>query len=162
MKRLSMLVLTGVLIAVWFIPLHILEIRDVKKGKAVFIQRVSRGETFSLTFVHSVEKSPVTDYFRFDDTFRIVLYETSFRSLNAGLPATISEGQRLIRTEQGFRLSGIDRTLPDIQLWVHEKYEGAMVIGARVLSLAALAGNTLLQVRVRKVLLWEYMLLITN
>ena len=157
-----MLLLAGVLIAVWFIPVHILEILDIRKEKVVFIQKVSQGETFSLSFIHSVEKSPVTDYFRIDDAYRIVLYETSFRSLNTGLPAVISEGQRLIRTEQGFRLSGIDRILPDIQLWVHESYEGSMEIRKRVISLAALAGNTLLQIHVRKVFLWEYALGITS
>lgn len=157
-----MLLLVGVLSAVWFIPLHILEIRDLRKGKTVFAERVSPGRTFLLTFVHSVEKSPVTDYFRIDDACRIILYETAFSSLNAGLPAAISQGQRLIRTEQGFRISDIDRILPDIQLWVHERYEGSMKIGERVLSLAALAGNTLLQIRVRKVFLWEYIVFITD
>jgi hypothetical protein len=156
MKRVFAFLLVGVLLAVGFIPLHILEIREARQGKTVFMQRVSPGETFSLAFVHSVEKSPVTDYFRIDDAFRIVLYETAFRSLNTGLPATISAGQTLSRTDQGFRLSILDRVIPDIQLWVDERYAGALEIGGTDVSLAALAGNTLLQVRVRKAPLWEY------
>jgi len=156
MKRITTLLLVGVLLTIGFVPLHVLEIRDVRKGKTVFVQGVSSGETFSLTFIHSVEKSPVTDYFRIDDAFRIVLYETAFRSLNTGLPATISEGQTLTRTAQGFRLSIIDRIFSDIQLWVDDSYAGALEIGGRVISLAALAGNTLLMVRVRKIPLWEY------
>ncbi|MCX5855838.1 MAG: DUF1850 domain-containing protein [Deltaproteobacteria bacterium] len=156
MKRITTLLLVGVLLTIGFIPLHVLEIRDVRKGKTVFMQRVSPAETFSITFIHSVEKSPVTDYFRIDDAFRIVLYETAFRSLNTGLPATISEGQTLTRTEKGFRLSILDNVLPDIQLWVDDRYAGTLEIGGRFISLAALAGNTLLMVRVRKIPLWEY------
>jgi hypothetical protein len=156
MKRVFAFLLVGVLLVVGFIPLHVLEIREIRKGKTVFMQRVSPAETFSITFIHSVEKSPVTDYFRIDDAFRIILYETAFRSLNTGLPATISEGQRLTRTENGFRLSILDNVLPDIQLWVDDKYNGALSIGGRVVPLAALAGNTLLMVRVRNIPLWEY------
>ena len=162
MKRLSILFLVGVLLAVGFIPLHVLEIQDVRQKKTVFTQRVSPGETFSLSFVHSVEKSPVTDYFRIDDACRIVLYETTFRSLNTGLPATISEGQTLTRTEQGFRLSVIDGVLPHIQLWVNRRYAGVLNIAGKVVSRADLAGDTLLQVKVRKVLLWEYAFGIVN
>jgi hypothetical protein len=156
MKRVFACLLVCVLIVVGFIPLHVLEIREARLGKTVFMQRVSPAETFSITFIHSVEKSPVTDYFRIDDAFRIVLYETTFRSLNTGLPAAISKGQRLTRTEKGFRLSIPDNVLPDIQLWVDDKYDGALSIGGRVVPLAALAGNTLLTLRVRSVSLWEY------
>jgi hypothetical protein len=156
MKRVFAFLLVGILLVIGFIPLHILEIREARRGKTVFMQKVSPGETFSITFVHSVEKSPVTDYFRIDDTYRIILYETAFRSLNTGLPATISEGQRLTRTDQGFRLSIIEGILPDIQFWVDDKYGGALSIGGRVVPLAALAGNTLLQMRIRKIPVWEY------
>lgn len=156
MHRVSALFLAAVLIAAGFIPLHILEIRDTRQGKTVFMQRVSPGEFFSLEFIHSVEKSPVMDFFRLDNDYHIVLYETAFRSLNTGLPATLSEGERLHRTEQGFRLSIPDRILTDIQLWVDSQYAGALIIGARRIPLADLAGNTLLQFNVRKAPFGEY------
>ncbi len=156
MNRISALLPVAILIAAGFISLHILEIRDTRPGKVVFMQRVSPGESFALAFIHSVEKSPVTDYFRVDGDYRIVLYETAFRSLNTGLPATLAAGERLARTDQEFRLSIPDRVLPEIQLWVDRQYEGSLTIGGRRISLADLAGNTLLQVRVRKAPFWEY------
>jgi hypothetical protein len=155
MKRITILI-AGVLILAGFVSLYILEIQDARGGKTVFAKKVSPGETFSITFVHSVEKSPVTDYFRIDNTFRIILYETAFRSLNTGLPATISEGQKLTRTDKEFHLSIRDKVLPDIHLWVNDQYAGTLEIGGKVISLAALAGNTLLRIRVKKILLWEY------
>jgi hypothetical protein len=156
MKRIPALLIVAVLFAAGFIPLHIMEIRDARQEKTVFMQGVSPGETFSLRFIHSVEKSPVTDYFRIDDAYRMVLYETAFRSLNTGLPATISTGQLLTRTEQGFRLSIPDRVMPDIRLWVDGQYAGTLEIGGKDIALAGLAGDTLLQMRVRKALMWEY------
>jgi hypothetical protein len=156
MKKAPTLLLLAVLAGMGFIPLHILDIRDARQGRTVFMQRVSPGDTFSLTFVHSVEKSPVTDYFRIDDDFRIVLYETAFSSLNAGLPATISQGQKLTRTDRGFRLSILDQVLPEIQFWVDRQYAGTLRTGGRDVSLAGLAGNTLLQMKLRRAPLWEY------
>jgi len=156
MNRVFPLFLAAFLIAPGLVPVHILEIRDVRRDQAVFMQRVSPGESFSLTFIHSVEKSPVADFFRLDDDYRIVLYETAFRSLNTGLPATLSKGERLSRTAQGYRLSIPDRVIPDIRLWVDRQYAGALTIGARRIPLADLAGNTLLQFKVRKAPLWEY------
>ncbi len=156
MHRVSTLLLAAVLIAAGFIPLHALEIRDARQGKTVFMQRVSPEESFSLEFIHSVEKSPVTDFFRVDGDYRIVLYKTAFRSLNTGLPATLSAGERLARTAQGYRLSIPDRVIPDIQLWVDRQYAGALIIGSRRISLADLSGNTLLQFKVRKAPFAEY------
>jgi hypothetical protein len=83
-------------------------------------------------------------------------FYTRRHSVHTGLPATISEGQTLTRTEKGFRLSILDNVLPDIQLWVDDRYAGTLEIGGRVISLAALAGNTLLSVKVRNIPLWEY------
>jgi len=156
MKRNKILLIVTALLIAGFIPLHVLMIQDARKGKTVFMQRISPGESFSLSFIHSVEKSPVTDYFRIDDAYRIVLYETSFYSLNTGLPATISAEQKLTRTARGFRLTIPDRVLPDIQLWVDRRYEGTLKIDGKVVSLAALNGNTLLQMSVRKAPVWEY------
>jgi hypothetical protein len=156
MKRAIALLSAGILIGAGLIPLHVLEIRNAKTGSIVFIHKVAAGEAFSIAFVHSVEKSPVVDYFRIDDAFRMVLYETAFRSLNTGLPASISEGQKFSRKGEEFRLSITQGVLPDIQLWVDEKYEGVLEIGGRKLSLAAMAGNTLLIVKVRSISFWEY------
>lgn len=156
MHRVYALFLLAVLIAAGFVPVPILEIRDTRQGKTVFAQRVSPGESFSLEFIHSVEKSPVEDFFRVDNDYRIVLFETAFRSLNTGLPATLSEGERLSRTEQGFRLSIPDRVIPEIQLWTDRQYAGVLTIGARRMPLSDLAGDTLLQLRVRKAPFGEY------
>ena len=156
MNRVYALFLVAVLTAAGFVPVPILEIRDARQGKTVFAQRISPGASFSLEFIHSVEKSPVTDFFRVDGDYRIVLYETAFRSLNTGLPATLSEGERLARTEQGFRLSIPDRVIPEIQLWANRQYAGVLTIGSRRMPLSDLAGDTLLQLRVRKVPFGEY------
>jgi hypothetical protein len=158
MKRLTwtLAIATLALLAAGWIPLDALEVRaSGGTGRVVFLKRVAPGDTFTLSFIHSVEKSPVTDHFLIDDACRIILYETEFRSLNTGLPAVISEGEVLTRGEQGFRLSNLRRVLPEIQLWVHEDYGGTLEVDGNVVSLPALAGNGLLRISTQRVFAWE-------
>lgn len=158
MKRLHWTLAVAALLALaaGFIPLHALEVRQSGGvGRVVFLTRVAPGDTFTLSFVHSVEKSEVTDYFRIDDDYRIILYQTEFGSLNTGLPAVVSEGEIFERTDRGFRLSNLSRVLPEIQLWVHRDYGGTLAISGTVVSLATLAGNGLLRISTRRIFAWE-------
>ena len=62
MKRLHRTLVVAALLALaaGFIPLHALEVRQSGgEGRVVFLTRVAPGDTFTLSFVHSVEKSEV-------------------------------------------------------------------------------------------------------
>ncbi len=143
-------------LAAGFIPLHGLEVRESGgTGGVVLLKRVAPGNTFTLSFVHSVEKSEVTDYFRIDDDHRIILYQSEFSSLNTGLPAVVSGGEVFERTDRGFRLSNLNRVLPDIQLWVHEDHGGTLSVKGEIVFLPALAGNGLLRISIRRIFVWE-------
>jgi len=158
MKRLHWTLAVAALLALaaGFIPLHALEVRQSGEvGRVVLLEKVSPGDTFTLSFIHSVEKSEVIDYFRIDDDHRIILYQTEFGSLNTGLPAVVSEGEIFERTDRGFRLSNLSRVLPEIQLWVHRDYGGTLVISGTVVSLPTLAGNGLLRISTRRIFAWE-------
>jgi hypothetical protein len=144
------------LVAAGWIPFHALEIREAGGlGSVVFMKRVAPGDTFTLSFVHSVEKSDVTDYFRIDDGHRIILYQSEFRSLNTGLPAVVSGGEVFERTERGFRLSNIRRVLPEIRLQVSAAWGGTLAVGGRVISLPSLAGDGPVRISVQRVFAWE-------
>jgi hypothetical protein len=158
MNRLKWILATAVLalLAAGWIPFHVLEARGAAgSGKAAFVKRVAPGDTFTLSFVHSVEQSEVTDYFRIDDDCRIILYQTEFGSLNTGLPAVVSEGEIFERTDRGFRLSGLSRVLPEIQLQVSAAYGGTLTMKGKEVSLPALAGDGPLRISIRKVFAWE-------
>jgi hypothetical protein len=144
------------LVAAGWIPLHVLEIREAGgSGKAMYMKRVAPGDTFTLSFVHSVEESDVTDYFRIDGDHRIILYQTEFRSLNTGLPAVVSEGEVFERTETGFRVSNLRRALPEIQLQVSAAYGGTLTMRGKASFLPALAGDGPVRISVQRVFAWE-------
>jgi hypothetical protein len=158
MKRLHWTLAVAALLALTagFIPLHGLEVRESGgTGKVVLLKRISPGDTFTLSFIHSVEKSPVTDYFRIDDDYRIILYQTEFGSLNTGLPAVVSEGEVFERTDRGFRLSNLNRVLPEIHLQVSVAYGGSLAMDGTAVSLPALAGDGVLRISPRRIFAWE-------
>jgi len=145
--------------ALAFIPVHVLQIDALKEGSPVFVRIVRPGNEFALGFIHSVELSPVWDYFRVDDSYRIILYETEVRSFNTGLPSTLTGEERLHRERDGYRISGMNRVLPSIDLWVHEKTDNTLKVKDDSLKLYSLAGNTLLKIRIRQTCMGEYLYL---
>jgi hypothetical protein len=99
----------------------------------------------------------VWDYFRVDDSYRIILYETAVRSFNTGLPSTLTGEEKLHREKDGFRVSGMNRVLPSIDLWVHERTDNTLKVkDMDSLKLYSLAGNTLLRINISRTCLGGY------
>ena len=162
MKKSKILVISAaaLIAALGFIPLHVLQVDVLREERPVFVRIVRPGNEFALGYIHSVELSPVWDYFRVDDSYRMILYETAIRSFNTGLPNTLADTERLHRDRDGFRISGMNRVLPLIDLWVHERTDNTLKVeDIDPLKLYSLAGNTLLRISIRKTYLGEYLYL---
>jgi hypothetical protein len=154
------IVAAALIAALGFFPVHVLEIDALREGSPVFVRIVRPGSEFALGYIHSVELSPVWDYFRIDDSYRIILYETAVRSFNTGLPSTLTGEERLHREKVGFRISGVNRVLPSIDLWVHERTDNTLKVkDIDSLKLYSLAGNTLLRINISKTCLAGYLYL---
>lgn len=149
----------AILVSVYLVPVHVLQIVAAKTGRVVFTRLARRHETFSLSFIHSVERSPVEDFFVIDADYRLTLFETRFRSLNTGLPYAAFGNERFQRDADGFRISNMSRTLPALELWVHQDYENTLRLGTERVRLPLLAGNTLLRLSVNRIFLGTYFFL---
>lgn len=83
-------------------PILSLEVRDVDDRRVLFIYPVSKGATFEIRYIHSVEKVPVAGIFRVADKDAIQVVQTVFPSYGAGLPSdtpvedVVFEGDRMI------------------------------------------------------------------
>jgi len=142
------------------VPFHVLQIKALRQGNIVFVRVVHPDERFATKYIHSVEHCPVWEYFRIDDDFRIILYETTFSSSNTGLPYATFGNEEFHNDVNRFRISNMCRILPELLLWVNEKYDNTLKINDfQELKLSLLAGNTLLQVKIRKVTFLEFMYL---
>lgn len=163
MKKGKILFITAAVLiaALGSIPFHVLQIDVLREERPVFVRIVRPGNEFALGYIHSVELSPVWDYFRVDDSYRMILYETAIRSFNTGLPSTLTGEERLHWERDGFRISGMNRVLPVIDLWVHERTDNTLKVVGIIdpLKLYSLAGNTLLRISIRKTNLGSYLYL---
>ena len=57
--------------------------------------RLGRGEEFSITFIHSVNQTPVTDCYDADGEGNIWLRKTIYYDFGAGVPFDLNEGEVL-------------------------------------------------------------------
>ena len=151
-RKSLLLVLTAVTILGSLLPCcHILQIRAPRKGKIVFVTRIEPTDRFATNYIHSVELCPVWEFFRIDEEYRIILYETTFCSSNVGLPYAAFGKEEFHVDKENFRISNMHRVLPILALWVNEKYANTFEFKNRRLQLPSLVGNTLVNIGVEEV-----------
>jgi hypothetical protein len=151
-RKTFLLILVAVTIVWSVLPsCRILEIRAPRKGKIVFVGRIEPNDRFATKYIHSVELCPIWEFFRIDEEYHIILYETTFCSSNVGLPYA-AFGQEEFHVEKDeFRISNMHRVLPMLALWVNKKYDNTFIFKNRRLLLPSLVGNTLVNIAVAKV-----------
>ena len=73
------------------------------------------GTEFSTRFIHSVQKTPVEEFFAVNDARDgFVLLRTRYRSFGVGLPFLPTDGS-FRREGDAFVMDGMNRPLPEIQ-----------------------------------------------
>ena len=81
--------------------------------------RVKEGDEFSVTFIHSVNKYPLTDVYEIRD-HKIYVIRTIYNNFGAGVQTEIEDGQTLTYEEMPY-LSYIVGTVSDHTLTLHGK-----------------------------------------
>jgi len=67
---------------------------DYKTDKILYSSSVKPGDKFSITYIHSVNKSPVEDQFELAEDFTILLRKSIFKSFGAGVPSNLNDGDK--------------------------------------------------------------------
>ena len=92
----------------------LLVLEDPKEKTSYAEYEMAVGDVFSITFVHSVNKSPVTDFFevREDGIYGV---KSVYYNFGAGVTTTLEEGQTLTYGEDGSMIiSGLDVKMNDL------------------------------------------------
>lgn len=99
------------------------------------------GMTFSVEFVHSVNKSPVRDIFEVRDR-KIWAVATRYSAFGAGVQTEIEEGQTLSYDEDGAMVvSGFDLSFPKLSYIVGTVSDHILSIEGEEISLRELCGK---------------------
>jgi hypothetical protein len=143
------LLLITVALGTW--PRHALRIDDMLKGGPVFVQPVLAGHRLALGFTHSVENCRIWDHLSIGPTYDLVVVATEFAESRTGLPYAAFGEEVFEHRGDHFQISNMHRPIPAIYQWVDPLYDNTLRIGEnRDISLASLAGKTLLHIRVVK------------
>ncbi|HHY47586.1 MAG TPA: DUF1850 domain-containing protein [Firmicutes bacterium] len=128
-----------------------LEISLYSNGSIVFSRRVSPGDQFTIQFIHSVMKTPVSEIFRIDGPENFDLVESIYYSFGAGLPSEELEGQEIVLEDGHLRITGFRRSFRRLLLAIGRVARHHIVIGKESIPLASLAApGTSIVIQVRR------------
>lgn len=119
-----------------------LVLRDADTGTEFVQYQMEPGEWFSITFIHSVNQSPVTDRYEVDSNGDIWMRETIYYDFGAGVPFDLNEGETLSYAEDGAMvISGIDRVISPFHLFVGTVSDHTLRLNGEEVSLRDLCGR---------------------
>jgi len=99
---------------------------------------VYQGQEFSVSFIHSVNQSPVREIYIIVGG-KIVLTAAQFETFGAGMPTELESGQVLVRLPDGdMRIDGFDRSLTELRYMVPHGSDIILNIGERQIPLSSL------------------------
>lgn len=128
-------------------------------GRPLLYLRLWPENRFTLTYMHSVQKTPCSEEFRPGHDGGLVLTATEYQSLGVGLPFLPGEGKLTIENGR-FVIRGLSRRFAEIGLRAMPVARQALVVQGRRYELTALVppGSLIRLQVVRKaplMVLWE-------
>ena len=118
-----------------------LVLSDADTGEVFLERTLPKDGTFSVTFVHSVNKTPVSDVYRARGR-RIVLTGTVYYGFGAGVPTELRPGETLTMGEDGEMIvTGMDTEMTRLVYVVGTVSDHVLRIGDEEISLRDTCGR---------------------
>lgn len=141
------------LVAAFFLKLSLrtqIIVEDAKTGEIYLSCPLRMGGEFSVEFIHSVNKSPVEDFYQVRKD-GIYVVRTKYYGFGAGVQTELEDGQILTYEDNGSSMviSGIDRRMDDLQYIVGTVSDHVLRIGGKEISLRDTCGRNT-RVRIHK------------
>ena len=121
---------------------RMLVLESAKTGEIYASYPVRLGDTFGIGFIHSVNKSPVTDWYEVRSD-GIYVVKTVYYGFGAGVQTELEEGQKLTYGEDGSMIiTGFDRRMDDLVYFVGTVSDHTLTLpGGDEVSLRDLCGR---------------------
>ncbi|MBQ6000843.1 MAG: DUF1850 domain-containing protein [Clostridia bacterium] len=120
-----------------------LRLIDADTGEQYAAYSVEEGDLFSVSFLHSVNKSLVKETYRISlDENMIFVESCEYSAFGAGVATQVEEGQTLSYTPEGHMLlSGIHQKIPHLSYIVGTVYDHILEIHGQQINLRELCGK---------------------
>ncbi|NLZ45035.1 MAG: DUF1850 domain-containing protein [Clostridia bacterium] len=116
-------------------------LKNGETGEVIAAFLLNEGEEFSITFVHSVNQTPVTDVYQIKNG-KIHVARTVYYSFGAGVQSGIGEGESLEYGPDGAMIvSGFSRPMDRLSYIVGTVSDHTLEIGGERISLRELCGR---------------------
>ncbi|MDT8901763.1 DUF1850 domain-containing protein [Anaeroselena agilis] len=104
----------GLIVGGLFLATRLCMFIETDQGKTETIL-VSKGDTFSLKYTHSVQKTPVAENFVIAAADELILESTVYQTYGVGLPFLPGEG-KFIRQGNDFIITGMNRRFDKVSV----------------------------------------------
>ena len=94
-------------------PVQCVVMTDAETDEVYFQQPLEADGVFSVSYIHSVNKSNVEEYYRLEDD-EICLFRTRYRAFGAGVATELEEGQTLSYEDGYMIIENIHYQIPDL------------------------------------------------
>jgi len=125
-RRLIFLLIIIGLFTLSFLQTSVLTVKEANTDKILWQKRVEEGVTFAIEYIHSVERTPVWDYFELRGG-EIFLTGTLYESYGAGLPF-LNKNNYIVANGK-FEIKDINQKLDNIPLRVSDYAKHKFIYG---------------------------------
>jgi hypothetical protein len=132
-----------------------LTLRNGRTGEVYGRFPLREGQGFSVGFIHSVNKSPVTDFYEIRQG-QIFVVKTVYYDFGAGVQTEVEDGQTLTYGDDGAMIvSGFDRPIEPLNYFVGTVSDHILTVNGQEYSLRELCGRSSLVTFSYEFCLWE-------
>ena len=94
-------------------PVQCVVMTDAETDEVYFQQPLEADGVFSVSYIHSVNKSNVEEYYRLEDD-ELYLFRARYRAFGAGVATELEEGQTLSYEDGYMIIENIHYQIPDL------------------------------------------------
>lgn len=138
------LIVAAAVISIFIVrPSYRLVLSDAGTGERYGTFPVELGDMFSVEFIHSVNKSPVRDYYEIRGGGEIYVVQTDYYGFGAGVQTELNPGETLEYGPDGaMQIKNIDKLLPNLTYVVGTVSDHVLYINGEEISLRDLCGRS--------------------
>jgi len=107
-KIFSVLALIGILVLIWWLPVHVLEVRADATEELIYQQQAKIGDFFDINWIHSVTLQPVIETYQLEAPGKIPIVKMVFDEFGPNLPAHPEYDQKWIIEDGKYTVVGYE------------------------------------------------------
>ena len=120
-------------------PVRCVVMTDAETDKVYFQQPLEADGVFSVSYIHSVNKSNVEEYYRLEEDDQLYLFRARYRAFGAGVATELEEGQTLSYEDGYMIIENIHYQIPNLVYRVGTVSDPLIHIGTQVWHMKDLA-----------------------